>query len=121
MQWGYAAFSIEQALPSLLVLAAPMPLLAPFAQPRRRLLACSPNIAALIGFAISCLAAAAPAKDLGPLELLPLVTLALTTILLVPSVLALKRKWWGVLHLATMAGAVFSLFVAGMSLARDWL
>ena len=121
MDWGYATFAVEQALPSLLVLAVPIPLLVYFAEPRRKLLACSPNLFALIGFVLSCLMAAMPVDDWHLFEGVPLAVLVVATVMLVPSILVLRRKWLGIVHLATMAGAVFSLFVASMALARDLL
>ncbi|MBD9415226.1 hypothetical protein IB234_11740 [Pseudomonas sp. PDM16] len=122
MDWGYFLFTAEQAFPSCIVMIAPVPFLAFNALPGRRLMACLPNLFALVAFSLACCLSATPGVEKWQLaDYVPIVGLTLTTVLLVPSVLALRRKWFAVVHIVTMASAALTFFLAGMAIAHDWL
>ena len=88
----------------------------------RRLIACSPSLAALAVFAISCIVAGLPGVEHRPLvEYVPLLGLLLTIVLFVPSTLSLRNRWFGLIHLLTLAGALLSWFVGAMAITHDWL
>jgi len=122
MDWRYALFILEQATPSLVILALPILAFCYFSAPERRLVACSPNLFALATFGICCaLAANERISELDAVAYIPIACLVATVVLLVPSVLALRPKAAGVIHVATLVGAALTFFVCSMGIARDWL
>ncbi|KMM74949.1 hypothetical protein ACP93_14205 [Xanthomonas sp. NCPPB 1128] len=76
----------------------------------------------MAGFAACCLAAGLPHVENWTLvDYLPLFSLLLTLALFVPSTWALRRRWLGIVHALSLAGALLSFFVASMAISHDWL
>ncbi|WP_279361851.1 hypothetical protein [Xanthomonas sacchari] len=120
MDWRYSLFTVEQGLLGIFPLAVAFVLLALAASPGRRVIASAPCLFALAGFAACCLAAGLPHVENWTLvEYVPLFIPLLTSALFVPSTLALRRRWLGIVHVLSLAGALLSFFVASMALSHD--
>ncbi|WP_131721644.1 hypothetical protein [Xanthomonas sp. NCPPB 1128] len=122
MDWRYSFFTAEQGLLGIFPLTVALIVLALAASPGRRVIACAPCLFALAGFAACCLAAGLPHVENWTLvDYLPLFSLLLTLALFVPSTWALRRRWLGIVHALSLAGALLSFFVASMAISHDWL
>lgn len=117
-----AISALEELLLGACLLLVPAPLLALAARPGRRLLAAAPGI---LGFALFVAAfahlhladGAAPAT----LQMAYNAAAALVFLSLLPSVLSLRNRAWGLLHLVTVAGMLWAFLIGGLLLARDSL
>lgn len=111
----------ELALGAALLLL-PVPVLALGAREGRKLLAAAPGV---VSFALFVLAfaqlhlARREASDL--LQSAYGIGAVVAATLLLPSVLNLRSRWLGLVHLVTLAGVLWSWFIGAMLLARDGL
>jgi hypothetical protein len=122
MDWSYAAMAVQQGASGLVAIVLPIPFLALSSLQGRKIAACSPGIAAVGLFFITCIVSGLITLDSPEyLNYFPSVGLLIAAILFVPSVLALRRRWVGLLHMLTLAGALFVWFVGSMAVAHDWL
>jgi hypothetical protein len=120
MDWPFALFAAKQGVPCLVLLG--VSLLAVFlaATPNRKFAACSPGLVTLLAFCASSLLAGIPGIEHSTAaEYVPFVGLLITLALLVPSTLALRNRWLGVLHLLTTAAALYLAFIAGLAISHD--
>jgi len=122
MDWSYSLFVLGQGAIAFAALLVPVPFLAMAASKGRVVPAALPGLAGSICFLVFALLAACTSVD-SPrfLGYLPLVGFVFTLSLLPASIRSLRRKWVGLLHLATVAGVLLSCFVAGMAVSHDWL
>jgi hypothetical protein len=117
-----AIHGLEELALGACLLLLPSPLLAWGAKEDRRLVAAAPGV---LGFTLFTLAfahlhlAAGEASDLA--QSAYGIGAVAAALLLVPSALSLRNRWLGVLHLATLAGVLWSWFIGAMLLARDGL
>jgi hypothetical protein len=120
MDWSFVLFAIEEGAPGLLVIAATLPVLALAAEPNRKLLASSAGLMGLATFTLaSLLAGAQPGQSPALAQAVPLVGSAAALVLLVPSVLALKWRWLGVVHLFTLPALGYLFFIGSLVLSGD--
>ena len=120
MDWGHVLFAAKQGIPGLLVLASMLPIFALAASAGRRLRASSASLSCLAAFPISCLLAGLPGIETSQVGgVIPLAGLAVTVVLLVPSVLALRWRWFGLLHLLTVAAAAYLWFIGALAISHD--
>jgi len=120
MDSSFALFAIGEGAPGLLVLAATLPVLALAAKPDRKLLASSASLAGLATFALaSLLAGSQPGHPPELAQAVPLVGSAAALVLLVPSALALKRRWLGAMHLLTLVALGYLFLIGSLVLSGD--
>ena len=120
MDWRYVQFAAVQGIPALLGLAATLPIFAYAATANRRLRASSASLASACFFVASCLVAGLPGVEASQLVwVLPLAGLVATLALIVPSILALRWRWLGLLHLVTLAAAAYLGFISSLAIGHD--
>jgi hypothetical protein len=111
-----------QGIPALVAVLIPVPALYSLSQPNRRLTAIAPGLVAAAVFVVTCIASGLIAGRSADLAgYLPLAAMAVVLLLLVPSTLALRYRWGGLLHLLTGAGTLFLWLVSTMAISHDWL
>jgi hypothetical protein len=118
MDWTYVWDAVGQAMPGLILLALPVPVLWMRAKPGKEVLACSPCFSGAVLFLIVFVL-----SGIGPSDLiiLPTVAFAVGILLLVPSVMALPKKIFGLAHILTILGLSLMWYVGAMALSHDWL
>ncbi|HVL09105.1 MAG TPA: hypothetical protein VM512_08105 [Burkholderiaceae bacterium] len=115
-----AISALEELLLGACLLLAPVPPLALAAREGRRLVAAAPG---MLGFALFVVAfahlhlARGEAPDI--LQMAYNIAWALVFLALLPSVLSLRNRAWGLLHLITCMGMLWAFFIGGLLLARD--
>jgi hypothetical protein len=120
MDWPFTLFAAEQGVLGLVLLGATLLALIFAANPNRKFVACSPGLFALLAFCASIVLAGIPGIEHSTAaEYVPFVGLLITLALFVPSTLALRSRWLGVLHLLTAAATLYLAFVAGMAISHD--
>lgn len=120
MDWPYVLFVAEQGIPGLIGLAVTLPVFALAATQNRKFKATAANFFALAAFVVTCLLAGIPGIESSWLAgLFQLAGLVVTVVLIVPSVLALRWRWVGALHLLTVAAAVYLCFIGGLAISHD--
>ena len=120
MDWRYVQFAAEQGIPALLGLTASLPIFAYAAKADRRLRASSSSLTCACFFVASCFLAGVPGVEAMRLAgLLPLAGFVATLVLVVPSILALRWRWLGFLHLVTLASAAYLGFVSILAISHD--
>src|SRR5690349_15247457 len=114
MDWPFVLFALEEGTSGLVLLGIALVAAFVAAAPSRKLVACSPGLAACFAFFASSLLAGVPNIEHATVaEYVPIVGLLATIALLVPSILALRNKWLGALHVLTVAAALYLVFIAG--------
>lgn len=120
----YVIGALEQGLVGLLLVLAPVPFL--FFASRHQaagkvLVAVSPGLTIAALFIAACLASHWTTQSTfwTPWTVYQIL-LVLAALLVIPATLALRWKWLGTLHIATLVGAVYLWFIAGAALSRDW-
>jgi hypothetical protein len=122
VDWSYSYFAFRDGALGLLALLFPVPWLAAAASPGRRRAASWPGLVGATLFLIFCLAAGSTTRHSPSfLTHLPAFGLLLTIGLVPTSVRAQRNRWTGLLHLLTIAGALFTWLVAAMAVSHDWL
>ena len=120
MDWGHTLFAATEGLPGLVASAATLSFSAFAGRPGRKVISCSPSIAAIVVFTLCCVLAGLPAAESSSvLRYFPIVGLVVTAVLVVPSSLALKRRWLAALHIVTLAAAVYLWFVGSLAISLD--
>ncbi len=120
MDWGHTFFAAEEGLLGLLALSVAIPVFGLTGSPGRKLVASSPNLMAIAAFVLSCLLAGAPGIEDSPwVDYFPLGGLLATVALLVPSIRALRHRWLAVLHLLTLAAALYLWFIGSLAISYD--
>lgn len=120
MDWHRVLFAAEQGIPGLVGLTVILPALILSATPNLKLKASAAGISSLLFFAASCLVAGIPDIESSQLAgYFPLAGLVVTIVLVGPSVLALRWRWVGVLHLLTVAAAAYLWFVGSLVISHD--
>lgn len=120
MDWDNVLFSAEQGIPGLIALAAIFPAFALAATPNRKLKAPAAGLSAFFFFAASCFVEGIPGIESSQLaSYFPLAGLVATLALVAPSVLALRWRWVGVLHLLTVTAAAYLWFVGSLAISHD--
>ena len=120
MNWRHAAFTAESSSTALIVLVAVSCLTAWLAKPGRRLVAASPAI-----FAVPLVAACSYISGMPGIQhaswsmLVPNIGFAVVALLVAPSTLALRNKWFCLLHIVTLAATALLWFVCGVSISHD--
>ena len=120
MDWRHAAFTAESSAIWLLAIVAVSALAAVLAKPGRRLVAASPAILAapLVG-ACSYLSGIPDIQHANWSLLVPNLGFATVALLVVPSTLAQRSKWFGLLHVVTLAACALLWFICGVSISQD--
>jgi hypothetical protein len=117
-----AVSALDELILGACLLLIPASLLALGAREGRRLLAAAPGVLSFILFSLAFahlhLASGAASE---PIPSVYFIGLAVALLLLVPSVLSLRNRWLGLVHIATVAGILWSFFIGAMLLARDSL
>ena len=122
MDWSYAVMAIQQGSPGLIAIIVPLPLLLIASLHGRKLVSCLPGLVAILGFLVNCVVSGFTSQESSKyLDYLPTLWFLITAALIIPSVVALRRRWVGLLHLMTLAGALFLWFVSSMAIAHDWI
>ncbi len=115
-----AISALEELALGAFLLLAPAAVLAFCARHGRRLLAAAPG---LLSFSLFCFAFAhlhlASASASESIQWAYCIGLVVAVLLIPSSVLSLRNRWLGLVHLATVAGILWSFFVGAMLLARD--
>ena len=120
MDWGHTLFAATEGLAGLLAAAATLPVLAFAGSPGRKIISCSPSIAAIAFFVLCCVLAGLPsAESSRSLSYLPSVGLVVTAVLVVPSSLGLRTRWWAALHIVTLAAALYLWFIGSLAISHD--
>lgn len=120
MDWGHVIFAAEEGLPGIAALAITLAVFGLSAAPGRTLLACSPSLAALLAFAVSCVVAGVPRIETSSLAGgIPVVGFLTTIALLAPSVIALRSRWVGLLHVLTVLAALYLGFIGLLAISHD--
>ena len=118
--WPMLEFLAEQAWFALAALAAISAILIVASFPHRRLVAASPSIVAFIVFVLSCVAASLTTVATGRYFVwLPTIGVLLAASLCIPSVRALRNKWFGLLHLLALPVWSYLWFIASLAIGRD--
>jgi hypothetical protein len=118
MDWNYAWGAIEQAVPGLLLMAIPIPLFWIWSKPDKKFLACSPGVIGTFLFLVVFVLSGVGPSDL---IVLPTIALGVATLLVAPSILALRKKALGFAHIFTILGSALTWFVGAMAVSHDWL
>jgi len=120
MDWRHVLFAAEQGIPGLIGLISILPVFALAATPNGKLKASAASLSAFLVFATSCLLAGIPGIESSqPARYFPVAGLVVTVALVAPSVLALRWRWVGVLHLLTVAAAAYLWFVGSLAISHD--
>ena len=117
-----AISGLEEFALGLVLLLLPVPFLLFGARQGRELIAGSPGLFGAVVYVTAFLASfwtRPPVSD--AIQWLHTLASAVPLLLLVPSVLALRRKWLSMVHLLTLAGALWSWFTGAMFIAHDGL
>jgi len=115
-----AISALEELALGACLLLAPAALLAFGTRHGRRILAAAPGLLSFslfsFAFAHLHLASASASKPVQWAYCIGIIT----AVLLIPSsILSLRNRWVGLVHLGTAAGILWSFFVGAMLLARD--
>jgi len=122
VEWSfvdYLAFIAEEGWPSLAILGATGALFIAISLPNRQLLAGAPSITAIAVFLLSCYLATLSSSISKNLAYVPIFGLLFTALLVIPSVLALRNKWFGLLHILTLVSAAYLSFICGLAISHD--
>ena len=117
-----AISGLEELALGLVLLILPVPFLLLGARQGRKLVAGSPGLFGAVVYITAFLASfwtKPPVSD--SIQWLHTLASAIPLLLLAPSVLALRSKWLSVMHLATLAGVLWSWFIGAMFIAHDGL
>jgi hypothetical protein len=122
MNWSYVSFSISEGSLGLFALLVPVPFLMLATTRGRWLVAGAPGLVGAACFVVFAVASGLTTHaSPGFFGFLPLAGLLLCLRFVLHSVGALRNKWVGLLHLFTVAGAIFTSFVAAVAITHDWL
>lgn len=120
MDWRHVLFAAEQGIPELIGLTVILPAFALAATPNGKLKASAASLSTFFAFTASCLLAGIPDIESSQLaRYFPGAGLVVTVALVAPSVLALRWRWVGVLHLLTVAAAAYLWFVGSLAISHD--
>lgn len=120
MDLHHVLFAAEQGIPGLIGLTVILPAFVLSSTPNRKLKASAAGLSAFFFFAASCLVAGIPGIESSQLaRYFPLAGLVVTVALVAPSVLALRWRWVGVLHLLTVAAAAYLWFAGSLAISHD--
>ena len=118
MDWSfleYLIFLAKEGWLSLLLLAATTPALISAGLPNRKLIAGAPGIVAILVFVLSCYIASLSNTDAS----IPFAGFLLTALLVIPSVLALRHRWLGLLHIITLLAALYLGVISSLAISGD--
>ena len=120
MDWRHAALTAESSLGPLVIVVAVSLLAAVLATPQRKLVAGSPALLAvpLVGLC-SFLSGLPDIQHASWPSFVPAVGFSIVGVLSLPSTLSLKNRWFGLLHLATIAASAALWFICGGSISHD--
>ena len=120
MDWHFVLFTVRQGLPGAAALAMTLPVFAVCGNPGRRLLASSSTLAAMGAFVASAVVAGIPGVEAATWgAYVPMIGFGVALLLLVPSVRALRLRWFGVLHLVTMVASIYLAFIGSLAISHD--
>ena len=120
MDWRFTFFAAEQGVPGLVLLGISLAAVIFSATPNRTFVACSPGLAALLAFSASVVVAGLPGIEHSTAaEFIPIAGLLVTAALFLPSILALRNRWLGVLHLLTAVASLYLAFIASLAISHD--
>ncbi|RDZ26255.1 hypothetical protein DX914_18470 [Lysobacter silvisoli] len=120
MDWRFVLFVAGQGIPGLLGLLATFPVFVLAASPGRKLRAVSATLAALAVFFAACLLAGLPDVQTSRLAgAFPVVGSLAVLSLLVPSIRALKWRWFGLLHAVTLFASAYLCFIGALGISHD--
>ena len=112
MYWGVMIDIGEAAWPAAVALSAALLVLLFAALPRRKLVAISPILVSASTFLISSFLSAWPtSRDTLTAGLVLISGVVGTLALIPPSVLQLRNRWFGVIHLLTLAATLYLTFI----------
>lgn len=123
---SYVLGALEDGLGGLLLVLAPIPLLFFLASRRHSryevLLSVCPGLVIAALFIWVCVVSHwTTGTTFDTTYEVYTILLVVALVLVVPATGALRRKWFGLLHVATGFGAAYLWFIGGMALAHDWL
>ena len=120
MDWRQVLFALEEGIPGLVAIVLCIPVFAFCAASDRKLWAVSPLLVSLLVFGVASFLAGIPNIETSPIAgYFPLAGFLVAVGLVAPSVLALRWRWIGILHLITIVAVVYLWFVASLSISHD--
>ena len=120
MDWNHATFTAESSIAWLLAIIAVSALAALLAKPAQRIVAASPALLAVPLVVIcSYLSGVPDIQHSSWAMLFPHLGFAAVALLVVPSTLVLRSKWFGLCHIVTLAATALLWFICGVSISHD--
>ncbi|HET6783212.1 MAG TPA: hypothetical protein VFH12_05195 [Pseudoxanthomonas sp.] len=125
MDITYITQALYFGIPGLALAIGPAPFLYManrHAQPRQLLISLSPGLLACGLFVLVCVISKWTVPDGSqPCTAIYQMLLAFCAALIIPAVVLLRRRWVGILHVATLAGIACLWLIGVMTLSHDWV